>query len=499
MRTLSGQDRSVKWVRLRILTWGIVYLIFCVCSDGTFAQTPPGPEQEVLPTTKFSAARALENSLIEAIEKAENSVVAIARGQRGAAPKLQDPQFIPHEYCAGVVVDANGLILTNYHSLGKVAENEYVIWAQGRAYADVKIRAADPWTDMAVLEIKARNLSPIEFGTAAGLKKGRIVISLGNPYAIARDGDASATWGIVSSLSRKIDGPLQGAAGPDTVDPRSRETLYHYGGLIQTDAKLAKNTSGGPLLDLDGKMIGLSTSIAILAGFEKGTGYAIPVNDRFQRVLQKLKRGEEIENGFLGVAPRNPDASRGELGVVLERIEPGTPAALDGLMTSSEVIRIDDHQVRTIDDLFFKIGSLPPGHTAQVTVRESQGPFRLQAREVTKAVRLTKKPSSASRPIIATAAKPHWRGLQVDYGTALSLKRISSLDPNGCVIVTDVTNDSVAWKAGLRIGTVISRVAGMAIASPAEFYAAVSDDSDAISFTLFDQPIHRDIMIPPEN
>ena len=437
------------------------------------------------PSTELAAARALEDAFVQCIEKAEQSVVAIARGRRGAARELQQAQFIPHEYCAGVVVGENGLILTNYHSLGKVDENDYVVWKQGESFP-AKVKAADPWSDLAILEINASELKPIEFGDATGLKKGRIVIALGNPHAIARDGNVSATWGIVSNMSRKIDGPVQGNVDADTVDPRSRETLYHFGGLIQTDAKLAKGTSGGPMLNLDGKMIGLSTSIAVLAGFEKGTGYAIPVNARFRRVVEKLKRGEEIENGFLGVAPRNPYRDRGEVGVVLDRVELGTPAALDGLSVSDEIVSIDDQKVRTIDDLFFKVGSMPPGHTAQVTIRSARrGLF--DKREVTVPVRLTKKPHTATRPIIATAEKKQWRGLRVDYGTALSLKRIPTLDPEGCVIVTEVEKDSVTWRAGLRIGSIISHVDDEPVKTPEQFYAEVAGKNDTVSFTLFDR------------
>lgn len=443
---------------------------------------------------ELDVALALESAFVRAIERSEHSVVAIARGRRGDRTKLQDPQFIPHEYCAGVIVDSEGLILTNYHSLGKVSENDYVVWHQRRAYADVKVLAADPWSDLAILEIKARDLTPIQFADAQGLKKGRIVISLGNPYAIARDGDVSATWGIVSNIGRKVDGPLSGSSSPERVDPRRRETLYHYGGLIQTDAKLAKNTSGGPLLDLSGRMIGLSTSIAVLAGFEKGTGYAIPVDDRFRATLAKLQKGEEIENGFLGVAPRNPVPQQGEVGVILERVELGTPAALGGLSSFDEVVRIDDAEIRSVDDLFFKVGATPPGEIVNVTLRSSGGLF--PDRTVTKPIRLTKKPNTATRPIIATAPKRHWRGMQVDYGTAVSLSRLTALAPEGCVIATAVEQDSAAWQAGLRTGTVVCQVDGVPVQAPDEFFAAIEEkESDVVSLTLFEQGKRRTVEV----
>lgn len=445
--------------------------------------------------TSLDAARALESSLVSTIAKAEKSVVAIARGRRGMARDLKDPQFVPYEFSTGVVVGKDGLILTNYHTLGDVAANEFVVWVNGKSYARVVVKAADPWTDLAVLETDARDLTPIEFGHTAGLKKGRIVIALGNPHAIARDGNVNATWGIISNIDRKIDGPLRGAEGPDTVNHRDRETRYHFGGLIQTDAKLARGTSGGPLLDLNGKMVGLATSVAMLAGFDKGVGYAIPVDDYFRQVVEKLKRGEEVEQGFLGVAPRNPVPDDGEVGVVLERVQPGTPAGQSGLTAFDEIVKIDGIPISNIDELFFRVGSLPPNHVAKVLVRR----FR---REFTLPVRLTKKPSTASRPTLVTATPPAWRGVSVDFATALSAVKLSSIDPEGCVIATRVEQDSPAWAAGLRVGSVISLVEGRRVKDPRAFHEAVQAEPGAVRLTLFNSrsPLPREsIVVEPDS
>ena len=433
------------------------------------------------PTTRFGAARALESAMVESIAKAEQSVVAIARGKIGEeAEKLREARFVPYEYSTGVVVGKAGLILTNYHSLGDVNKSDYVVWHRNKSYSRVVVKAADPWTDLAVLEISARDLTPIEFGDAANLKKGRIVIALGNPHAIARDGNVSATWGIVSNLRRKIDGPLQGNKGADEVLPADRETRYQFGGLIQTDAKLARGTSGGPLLDLDGKMIGLSTSLAMMAGFEKGTGYAIPVDEHFVRTLDKLKRGEAIEQGFLGVAPRNPNPLSNERGVVLERIQIGTPAGKDGLFARDEVIRIDGEPVKNMDDLFLHIGSKPPGHVAKIDVVRFGQTKRVP-------VRLTKKPTMASRPAVVTAKVPQWRGLNVDYSTALSLRKLAAIDPEGCVVVSEVKRDSAGWNAGLRVGTMISELNGKRVSTPAEFHEIATKLSGEVRLAVFDR------------
>ena len=217
------------------------------------------------------------------IARNERSVVAIARVRRQRAgetfpleirpdafgrqpmpilpPQPTDPNFIPNEFGAGVVIDRRGLILTAYHVLGE--ESDYYVTAADRKVYPATIKAADPRSDLAVLAIEAADLTPIALGNADELKKGQIVVNLGNPYAIARDGQASAAWGIVSNLHRKAP------ATPSESDPSGRPTLHHFGTLIQTDARLNLGTSGGPLLNLSGEMIGLCVALAAAPGYSR--------------------------------------------------------------------------------------------------------------------------------------------------------------------------------------------------------------------------------------
>ena len=201
------------------------------------ARSPKQPaRQAAAEPSGAQAALALQDVLVDAIARGEKSVVAIYRvdgdetslprsveivpGPMGrlvrsdaATPPPGDPDFIPDEYGTGVVIDRQGLILTCYHVLGLKSQH-YVATSDRKVYP-ARIKAADPRSDLAVLEIEASDLVPATLGNAETLKKGQIVVALGNPYAIARDGQASASWGIIANLARK--------AGPGSTPPAHRQ------------------------------------------------------------------------------------------------------------------------------------------------------------------------------------------------------------------------------------------------------------------------------------
>ena len=234
------------------------------------------------PLSPIDVARAADQVMVDLIAKAERSVVAIARVEKPrpgetfnlelrpnpfglpTAPALPasptDSDFVANEYGTGVVIDARGLILTAYHVLGD--HSDYFVTTHDRRVFRAWAKGADPRSDLAVLAVDATDLVPITFGDAAKMRKGDTVIALGNPFAIARDGQVSASRGIVSNLARKAP------AMPDESDLSGRSTLHHFGTLIQTDAKLNLGTSGGPLLNLDGEMVGLTVALAAVQGYE---------------------------------------------------------------------------------------------------------------------------------------------------------------------------------------------------------------------------------------
>jgi S1-C subfamily serine protease len=449
------------------------------------------------PPSGIEAVAAIEKVLVDVIARSEKSVVAIARvrkerpgetfqldlrpdpfGRRPAplaSPQPGDPDFIPNEYGTGVVVDRRGLILTAYHVLGE--DSDYYVTAADRNVYKASVKGADPRSDLAVLAVEgAANFPPIVFGNSADLKKGQIVITLGNPYAIARDGQVSAGWGIVSNLGRKAP------AVPSESDPSGRPTLHHYGTLIQTDGKLNLGASGGPLLNLKGEMVGLAVALPVAAGYEAAAGYAYPVDATFRRVLETLKQGREVEYGFLGMLPGNlqASASSGEpRGVRVSQVVPGTPAARSGLKVNDVVTAVDDAPVYDSDGFYLNVGRLP---AAAVTHMDYVRNGRKGSVEVT----LAKYPVRGNK--IVTVRPRAWRGLRADYPTVLvdALGRpLGGMSFVGdAVAVTEVLDGSPAWQAGLRRGTLISQVDHVVVRTPKAFAAAVAAKSGPVQLTV---------------
>lgn len=446
----------------------------------------------------LQAAVILEDVLVKAIEKSEESVVSIARFHpdelaiRDFRPELiprpglplndptppapTNPDFVPNDFATGVVIDKSGLIVTTFHAVDGPGE----IWVTTTAKRPMRaeIRGADRRSDLAVLRVLDAppniEFKPITFGDVKNLKKGQIVVALGNPYAIARDGKASASWGIIANLARKSAPNMQAADAGDR-----KPTLHHFGTLIQTDAKLNLGTSGGALLNLKGEMIGLTTSQAAVAGFEQAAGYAVPIDETFLRVIETLKQGKEVEYGLLGVSLRpldTRDLIRGLSGVRVEGVLNGSPAERAGLFPGDLITQVARQSISDVDGLMLLVGKQPAAARTSVTVERDGRTFPV-------AVTLAKFEVRGKN--IVTTPDPGWRGARVDFPSAHKeldpqfYMGLQLVDP--AVLVVEVEQDSPAWQAGLRRGMLITHVQNTSVESPADFYkqaAAVKDTAD---------------------
>ncbi len=453
----------------------------------------------------------VEQSLANAIARCEPSVVSIARVRRenpdrpfapdggddafGRAfggvpvPQPEDPNFIPNEFGTGVVIDASGLIVTCYHVVRP--DCDHWVTTRDRKTYSAKIVGADPRSDLAVLRIEATGLTPIAFGDGSAVRKGQLVLALGNPYAIARDGQASVSWGIVSNLGRK--------SSPSTESPgETSGSLHQFGTLIQTDARLDLGGSGGPLVNLSGEMIGLTTALAALTGHEAHAGFAIPVDDVFRRAVETMKPGREVQYGLLGVAPENlspEDRAAGLSGALVAGVSEGTPAAIAGLEIADLVTHVDGKAISGADELMLEIGKRDVGSEVALTVDRAGRTQELTARLTKFFMRDWK---------VVTAPARTWRGLSVDYANAVQgntvFEEFGAVVRDGCVAVTEVAEGSPAWEAGFRRGDLIARIEDVPLATPDEFFAVVGDRSGPVTVHLpatVAEPVTR--VVPEES
>ena len=328
------------------------------------------------------------------------------------------------------------MILTNYHVVkgGRVdnqpPDGKTRLYARfpGQRGCDLTIVAADPRSDLAVLKIDfeklgvtAADLKPIPMNFTTNFRKGQIVLTLGNPYAIARDGSASASWGMISNIDRR-----PAPVGPPHIEEIFRKpTLHHFGTLLQIDNRLDLGSSGGAVVNLQGELIGIATSLAALEGYEKSVGYAVPLDAATMRIIDSLTRGHEVEYGFLGVQLEDIDREalrRQGLDATFEQLTAAqidsvyeqSPAQRGGLLLRDVVLKVNGHPIFSSDDLVREIGQLGPGATAQLHFWRPN-----KRQELNLPVELGKWPVFDDEDIIATVPRfGKWRGLSVDYSTA---------------------------------------------------------------------------------
>ena len=367
---------------------------------------------------------------------------------------LGDPSHVPESFGSGVVLDKAGLILTCAHVV-RGATKVYVRLPGGAgSYAD--IHALDTRSDLAVLRLIDRipDLKPVVRGDGGKLGKGQFVVSVANPYAAGfEDGSPSASFGIVSNLRRRMPG---GAS----ENERNRLLLHQFGTLIQTDVRLNSGCSGGALINLKGEMVGLTTARAALVGVDTPGGFAVPMDEALNRIIDVLLRGEEVEYGFLGVQFDMDHRA----GVRLSKVLENSPAWRAGLRDGDFLLSIGGRKVQTIDDVFLAIGIQLNGTRIELERgRATDG----SGEKVTATLAKLHVPL----PFLASKRPPFVAGLRVDHAS-LAVQRAGSgfsPVPTG-VIIREVQTGSPADKAQLQPDKIIIEVNGRPVASPAEFY-----------------------------
>ena len=308
-------------------------------------------------------------TLAPVLEKATPAVVNIAVVSHRPSrenPLMMDPffrHFFPFEMPrqmpeqktmaagSGVIIDARkGYVLTNNHVAGK-ADSIRVTLKDGRHFK-ARLIGADPGSDIALLQIRADNLTALPMGDSDNLKVGDMVMAIGNPFGLGQ----TVTSGIISALGRSSVGAEK------------------YEDFIQTDASINPGNSGGALINSKGELIGINTAIIAPGGGNVGIGFAVPVN-MARAVMKQLIRFGEVRRGRIGVTIQTltPEMASAiglgkQRGAVISSVEKGAPADHAGLKPGDVITAINGRPVRNSNDVRNRIGMMMRGSQVSLSI-----------------------------------------------------------------------------------------------------------------------------------
>ncbi|MEA3312854.1 MAG: trypsin-like peptidase domain-containing protein [Caldisericota bacterium] len=324
------------------------YLVFQNPTIFPWAQVSTTNDQQKEYILSSNEAPSIENAIVNVVTVVSPSVVRIV-----STKEVIDFFFLqttPQQGLgSGVIIESDGLILTNYHVI-EDADKIEVTLSSGKIYKGTVI-GADPISDVALVQIDEKNLPTAKLSDSAKLKVGQFVVAIGNPYGL----DHTVTTGVISALERNIN--------------IGRQTMY---GIIQTDAAINPGNSGGPLVNLEGEVVGINTLIYSQA---QGLGFAVST-DTCKKVIDNIKKTGKMEWPYIGIELTTMTeelANNANLkyapGIVVIRVMPGSPAENAGIKQGDIIVSIDGVSVDTTDEFLKIVRSRNAGDSIMLEVK----------------------------------------------------------------------------------------------------------------------------------
>jgi putative serine protease PepD len=314
-----------------------------VLDDGAPAAATP----QVTVTNAAAATNSSSSTVGEIYKRSSDAVVEITVTSAGEASPLGGSGGTQQAQGSGFVYDTAGHVVTNQHVVDN-AESVSVKFANNKSYSATVV-GADPSTDLAVIKVDApaSALKPLKLADSSAVEVGDGVIAIGSPFGL----EQTVTTGIVSALHRQITSPNN----------------FSIDDAIQTDAAINHGNSGGPLLDMNGDVIGVNSQIESDSGGNDGVGFAVPSNTISQIVGSLIDDGS-VEHAYLGVAI---DDSSTTTGASLAEVRAGTPAARAGLRNGDVVTKFGDESVSSADELRRLVDAKQPGDQVELTIERN--------------------------------------------------------------------------------------------------------------------------------
>jgi len=345
---------------------------------------------------------------------------------------------------SGVIVSANGVIVTNRHVVQDAREIKVILNDRREFPAEIKL--VDEKTDLAVLQVKgASNLPTLQLGNSDTLEVGDLVLAIGNPFGVGQ----SVTSGIVSATARAAQG------------------ITDYSYYIQTDAAINPGNSGGALVDMQGKLIGINTAIFTRSGGSQGIGFAIPVS-MVRTVIDAGASGQRIVRPWLGMRGQAVSAEIASSlglerpqGVLIEKLQPASPLRVAGLRTGDIITSIAGQEVDTPEELTFRTGTLSVG--AEVPF----GILRRGSVQTTKVTLIAAPETPARDELVVKGNNPFAGATVANISPAVldQLGRESEVEEG--VMVLDVARRTTAARLGFEEGDIILQVNSQPVSSVA--------------------------------
>lgn len=341
---------------------------------------------------------------------------------------------------SGFIISEDGYIITNYHVIENAEVVNVVLFDNTEVEAD--IIGGDEKTDIALIKIEPPfELDKVTFGDSDAIRVGDWVLAIGNPFGLG----GSVTAGIVSAKSRDI------AAGP-------------YDNFIQTDAAINQGSSGGPMFNTKGEVIGINSALFSTSGNNMGIGFAIPINI-VEWIVKQLEQNGEVKRGWIGirVQPNSKNLARSlnlkdSQGIIVSGISENGPAAKAGLQAGDVIISLGQTEINSCKDFSRLIAEMPAGSEAQLVIWRNQ-----EIEPITvKVENMPKSPKAAPREQV----KPDSDGGKILKESGMILKEITpeivknmNLSPTTMgLLVEGVEFGSDADRQGIKRGDIILKM-----------------------------------------
>ncbi len=360
-------------------------------------------------------------------------------GEDGGRRQQQPRTHKERSLGSGVIVSKDGYILTNNHVVDGADEIK-VSLAQSKTEYLAKVIGRDPMTDVAVLKIDKHDLPFITLADSDKVEVGDIALAIGNPFGIGQ----TVTAGIVSAIGR-------GGFGVEA-----------YEDFIQTDAAINPGNSGGPLVDEQGRLIGINTFIISGSGGNQGVGFAIPVN-LARNVMEQLTKTGQVVRGFLGVVPEDVTPALAKsfdlaevTGALVDQVEDNSPAADAGLKAGDIIVEFDGKAIKDSRNLRLTASRTTPGTKVALKVIRDGKPMTMQV--TLKEFPTEKLAGGSNSKENENSTSDALNGVEVGDLTRDARQQLRVPDQIKGALITNIDPNSASYDGGLREGDVILEI-----------------------------------------